>query len=507
MPHNSLAKRTRTEATSEVAFLRNARFLAISQMCAKLLPFLLHAIAARAVPAQTLRVPLLHFALVQSLVQAPRDGIRRALLRLHKTPSYSLCFIPCALGTLVCIMSGCLISFWKQFRNLGNVHSHALALVALSSTLELLAEPAAISFRRANAMAPCASAEATTSIVRSLSLHLFLYALKHRAGSSDATVMAYAASEACACLSTVLAYGIVYCLNKHLLHSGDHRRAENTVGLTTEACRTCAAFVAQDCLKLALSESEKLVVVSRSGEREQGGFGLASNLGAIFARCVLKPVEDAASSAFSDCSKHLSEKARLLQQTLHHLCTVSMLVALVAQPFVPLGLFILYGQTWTSEPSAVRALRSYCAYIPFLALNGVVEAFADALLSVKAIAGKNAVLVLATALQVLLQLLLEPYFGAIGIVSGNCMHMLVRCMFNIKALHNEGFLVIHSFTQAAPRPSLLLAAVGIAYASSAALVRCSWMLCQIGIGALALLSYTGCAFFFSSLLTTKPKAN
>jgi O-antigen/teichoic acid export membrane protein len=223
--------------------------------------------------------------------------------------------------------------------------------------------------------------------------------------------MAYAFSEACASAATVFAYSVA-----SLVCIPSQSESKARVGFTTESYRICAAFVAQDFLKLALSESEKLVVVSRSPDREQGGFGLASNLGSLFARIALKPIEDSASSTFSSSAHDLHSKASLLQSTMRILFSASLLLAIVAQPFVQIGLHILYGPVWAAEPSALRGLRAYCAYIPFLAFNGVIEAYADALLSVRAITERNISLVLATALQVALQLVLEPHFGVIGII-------------------------------------------------------------------------------------------
>jgi len=455
-----------------------ASTLAAAQALAKLASFGLNTHAARSLSPSALSVPLLHFALAQSAVQAPRDGCRRALLRLHSPPSVRLALVPLALALPVALAVALL------------ARSLPLSIVCFSSALELLAEPLAVAFRRSCSLRPCAFAEASTSLSRAVSLQLFL----RSPVIAPSSAMAYAFSEACASAATVFAYSVA-----SLVCIPSQSESKARVGFTTESYRTCAAFVAQDFLKLALSESEKLVVVSRSPDREQGGFGLASNLGSLFARIALKPIEDSASSTFSSSAHDLHSKASLLQSTMHILFSASLLLAIVAQPFVQIGLHILYGPVWAAEPSALRGLRAYCAYIPFLAFNGVIEAYADALLSVRAITERNISLVLATALQVALQLLLEPHFGVIGIICGNCAHMLARCVCTYTLLRREELLHGFSLRRAAPPAALLLATAAITSTSSTALfiLREAPLWSRTALGMLAASAYFLCALSFS----------
>lgn len=185
-------------------------------------------------------------------------------------------------------------------------------------------------------------------------------------------------------------------------------------------------------------------------------YALSANYGGLIARMLFQPIEISSRNLFANlCSTTPSPSKQTNDQspptkttppantnfhtalqtitTLLRIYTLlSLPVLVLGPPAAPLLLRLIAGSRW-SESGAGHVLGTYCYYIPFLALNGVSEAFVAATASTKDLRnqsfwmGANFV-VFASSAWVLLRSL---DWGAEGLVVANCVNMGMRIGFNL----------------------------------------------------------------------------
>lgn len=75
-------------------------------------------------------------------------------------------------------------------------------------------------------------------------------------------------------------------------------------------------------VKLVLAEGSKMVMAGRGTARQQGVYGLVSNLGSLVVRTLFLPIEEAAFLAFSRPSSALPASASLLTLLVRTVVTI-----------------------------------------------------------------------------------------------------------------------------------------------------------------------------------------
>ena len=120
-----------------------------------------------------------------------------------------------------------------------------------------------------------------------------------------------------------------------------------------------------------------------SSKRVQGVYSLASNYGGLVARLILQPIEESSRNYFgkllaskdSKPSKLAVEEAREnLAAILRTYILTSIVIACGGPVLAPIAFRFVIGSRW--EGTGVEdVLGIYCYYIPFLAINGLTEAF------------------------------------------------------------------------------------------------------------------------------------
>lgn len=196
--------------------------------------------------------------------------------------------------------------------------------------------------------------------------------------------------------------------------------------------RLASSMAAQNTIKHFLTQGDTLLVSLLSTPHAQGVYALASNYGGLVARLLLQPVEESCRTYFSRLlSDPSAAAARRASGDLGRILRVYLVVAVPIVAIAPLfakpALGVVAGQKWADE--AGGALAAYCAYIPLLALNGVLEAF------VASVAGEGEVhkqsaamagfsLVFGASAFVALRVL--PVEAGVGLVLANGVNMLCR---------------------------------------------------------------------------------
>lgn len=226
----------------------------------------------------------------------------------------------------------------------------------------------------------------------------------------------------------------------------------------------------QTGIKWLLTEGDKLLIATLASLEDQGMYALSANYGGLIARMLFQPIEISSRSLFANLctstssespetdrkpSKQSKSKAKdtenlqMASTTLHtllHMYSLLSLFAFAVGPTIaPLLLRLVAGSRW-SDSGAGQVLGTYCYYIPFLAINGVSEAFVAATASTKDLRrqslwmGVNFVAFASCAWA----FLRVWQMGAKGLVLANCANMGLRISFNlwyIKAYFGERGLV------------------------------------------------------------------
>jgi oligosaccharide translocation protein RFT1 len=213
----------------------------------------------------------------------------------------------------------------------------------------------------------------------------------------------------------------------------------------------------QTGIKWLLTEGDKLLIATLASLEDQGMYALSANYGGLIARMLFQPIEISSRNLFANLcatpshkvdetdgkpteNQKLPQKNDNIKTALEILTSVLRLYTILSlicfsggPALAPLLLRFVAGSRW-SDSGAGEVLGTYCYYIPFLAINGVTEAFVAATASTKDLRnqsfwmGANFVVFAGSAWA----FLRSWELGAKGLVLANCVNMGMRIGFNIK---------------------------------------------------------------------------
>ena len=212
----------------------------------------------------------------------------------------------------------------------------------------------------------------------------------------------------------------------------------------------------QTGIKWLLTEGDKLLIATLASLEDQGMYALSANYGGLIARMVFQPIEISSRNLFANLcaipsqqkisanaksakesreskpSESVRTASSILRDILRAYSLVSLFAFSLGPTLAPLLLRLVAGSRW-SDSGAGEVLGTYCYYIPFLAINGVSEAFVAATASTKNLRDQSfwmagfSVLFAASA-----WLFLRIWeLGAKGLVLANCVNMGLRILFNL----------------------------------------------------------------------------
>lgn len=143
----------------------------------------------------------------------------------------------------------------------------------------------------------------------------------------------------------------------------------------------------QSVAKHVLTQSDSVILASLATLEIQGQYALASNYGGLIARMVFQPIEEYSRNLFSKLLA-IRESGQIVDKSVkavksqfidilrgYGILCVS--ISAVGPAAVPLAIKLIIGSHWDS-PETQQVLSLYCYYIPFLAVNGIAEAFVSA---------------------------------------------------------------------------------------------------------------------------------
>lgn len=365
----------------------------------------------------------------------------------------NISYIPPLLGALVSLLLGyAMLSDSPAHEQVS--FNEALALYALAAALELLSEPAFALTQLRLKLGTRAGAEALGGAARCAAT-LFSAWRASSGGGAGAGVLPFAYGQVAYGGVLLVVYGVVGLgiarrggfsifprsvrnitkkpQEENRKGGAEERGANYLLGyLHKPTLRLASSMAAQNTIKHFLTQGDTLLVSLLSTPHAQGVYALASNYGGLVARLLLQPVEESCRAYFSrllsDPSRAAATRASAdLARILRVYLVVAVPVVAIAPLFAEPVLAVVAGRKWADE--AGSALAAYCAYIPLLALNGVLEAF------VASVAGEGEVhrqsaamagfsLVFGASAFVALRVL--PVDAGVGLVLANGVNMLCR---------------------------------------------------------------------------------
>ena len=200
-----------------------------------------------------------------------------------------------------------------------------------------------------------------------------------------------------------------------------------------------------------LTQGDSMMLAAFTSLEEQGQYALASNYGGLVARMVFQPIEESSRNTLGKLLTPSKERASTPQQIaaaksyiydiLHAYSVISVLIFAIGPTAVPVALRFVVGSRWESAEMH-KVLSAYCYYVPFLAFNGVTEAFVSSAANNSEIRQQTAWMgvfsaVFAAAVYFLLGLC---RLGAVGLVWANIMNMALRiiwCYWFMKRYFNH----------------------------------------------------------------------
>ena len=143
---------------------------------------------------------------------------------------------------------------------------------------------------------------------------------------------------------------------------------------------------AQSIFKQFITQGDAFILSFLTTLSDQGAFALASNYGGLIARLIFQPIEESSRNAFGKLLSPTSSRASKpsksnLDAALSHLTSILHLYSLITllsfsflPTLLPLLVRLVVGPTWFT-PAIASLLSSYSYCIPFLAYNGILDAF------------------------------------------------------------------------------------------------------------------------------------
>lgn len=365
----------------------------------------------------------------------------------------NLSYIPPVLGLLVAFVLGHLMRSDSSAQSDVSFNA-ALAYYALAATLELLSEPSFALAQLSLRFGTRAAGEALAGVARCAVTLGSAWAASQR-GEVGVLPFAYgqvAFGAVVFAWYSVAGWGIATdggfsILPRQIGRGGKRRDAEKKKGETADGgdyflgyfykptLRLAGTMTAQSIVKHFLTQGDTFLVSILSTPRAQGVYALAGNYGGLIARLLFQPVEESSRAYFS---RLLSEPSRAAvtraRGDLHRLLRVYLLLSVPVVTLAPLFaeplLGIVAGGRWAGEAGA--ALRAYCAYIPLLALNGVLEAFVSSVATEAQVRRQAGFMTGCSAMfgaAAWLSLRVLPVEPAVGLVLANGVNMLCRIVW------------------------------------------------------------------------------
>jgi hypothetical protein len=441
------------------ASAKGATFLIILQVASRALTFAVNQVLLRFLSPELLGVSARLELFSISVLYFARESLRVALQRqAHGTQAIvNLSYLAVFFGTPLAYLLALFVL--RSDRPVVPYFVESLIVYCLATFIELLSEPAFSVVQQKLLYKVRASAESTATLLRCVGT-CGSAILASRAGL-DIGVLPFAAGQLAYALSLLL----VYTYNTWPVSKADGfslfpeklpaaMRSPSVLGyFSTPLLRLTGSLTLQSTLKYILTQGDSLLITSLASLADQGAFALASNYGGLIARMLFQPIEESSRNMFaklcannestpaiqgakasektSEQRQNLAQASRVMTTILHLYAIISLFAVILGPTLAPLLLGIVAGKKW-SATSAADVLSTYCYYIPFLAINGVTEAFVAAVATSKQLYAQSVAMGVFFAIFAgsAWFFISQLELGGSGVVLANTVNMGLRIVWN-----------------------------------------------------------------------------
>lgn len=214
----------------------------------------------------------------------------------------------------------------------------------------------------------------------------------------------------------------------------------------------------QSVVKHVLSQGDSILVQWFASTHDQGIYALAANYGSLIARLLFRPLEETSRNLFANLLstsnnksqdeksvvdmkridppkptlENLKQSVSILNLILKFYAILSLLITTLGPPIAPLALRVVAGSRWANS-AAANTLSTYCYYIPLLAVNGILEAFVQAVATSQQLQRQSMwmfgfSIAFGLAAYTFVKALNH---GADGLVWANCANMVFRIIWSV----------------------------------------------------------------------------
>ncbi|EJD06490.1 Rft-1-domain-containing protein [Fomitiporia mediterranea MF3/22] len=441
--------------------LETASSLMGLQVLSRLVTFALNqALVRLATPAVYGTVSIQLELLLNTILFLSREGFRNALLRadadgnaqkeqsLHVS---NIALLPVYFGILVSSLTSTLYFYSASEATAEQPYFHAtVILYTCAAVLELLSEPMHIRAVQQLNSAVRVRAEGSAIILKSVVTVTILLIDSSSKNSGRFALLAFAFGQLSFSIALLLVY--VPKVGKSVSLILRAPRSTRPAWLTSKVqhyfderlLEVSLAMTAQGFLKHILTEGDKIIISRISPLKDQGGYAVANNYGALIARIFFQPIEETSRLFFSkslslghagtpDIASLRTSLARLGSLLLFY-SHFSLFLLSLAPPYLTMVLSVILPPRQVFRylaTSAPAVLSVWVWYIPVLAINGILEAFVSSVATPKALARQSQWMAGGSAAYILLTIGLYR-FGGLGdtaVVYANIANLSARILY------------------------------------------------------------------------------
>lgn len=405
------------------------------QVFSKVISFTSNQLLVRSLPPSLFGIWSVRLALLQeTIVFWARDGIRKAASR--STNPYRFAILPFIIG----IITSPIVIF-ASIKSAPDVDGYTVAVImtATSSILELICEMWAVPQVAAMNGAIIAKSTGPAFLIRSLSSIVLSRLLFKSEDNTFPLMICFGAAN--------IIFGLVL-IAGYLFRCGKPRIEKPT----REEYKAIMPFAFQTILQWLFSQGERMVLIASNTEEQIGVYGFVSDISSLVARLLFAPVE---ASVFSMCASKKPLEFDMYCLIVRFVVYVGLCSATFGPPIGPLILQKVYSRRWSGEESKA-ALTAFMRIMPFMAFNGVTEAFSNARLSEHALFYYNILLAAVSGIYFTLIFYLSKIYGTQGAIYANGVNMTLRSIMAAVVIYREFRKIRYLFP-----PIWLIAVFGI----------------------------------------------
>ncbi|KAG2730993.1 hypothetical protein G9P44_006142 [Scheffersomyces stipitis] len=206
----------------------------------------------------------------------------------------------------------------------------------------------------------------------------------------------------------------------------------------------------QMLFKQVLTEGDKLLMNYLCTLEDQAVYSIITNYGSLIARLLFQPIEESMRLLFtrtlsssSPSESALKDSYRTLSLLSIFYFNLSLMIMLAGFTNSSFLLKLIFG--WSSkwkDTSIFEVFPQYTIYIPFLAFNGILEAFFSSIASNKDIRNFSIYMTISTAIFLVSSYIFIVHggLGLTGLILANIVNMSLRisyCYFAISSYYNK----------------------------------------------------------------------